>query len=720
MLSIREAARSVRSAPLVPARLLIKHQLPGRLRVVVQQLDESEPALLQRLSDTLSVLPFVEQVQANAITGSLTIVYDKSQDGLQAKIVTCLEKSFASLRSATAPHAMPNTIDATNRSAARSLQVATLALPVSLLPFAAATPIFWACIAYSAWPSMRRAVEVLIRERRLNVDFQDSVSICLSLLGRQHLAGATMTWLIALGDAIRERTALRSKRVIHGMLSFQNNQCWVVRGRRKIRLDVREILVGDSVVVYPGELIPVDGIVLKGKAMVDQKTITGESQPVDKAAGQEVFAGTILQDGQLYVKTTRCGPLTVVAQIVQAVETMPLGETRAQNYAEKVADKLVAPNVVLSGTLYALSGNVERFLSMMIVDFGTGIRVAAPTAIVASMTDAARQGILIKSGGIIEKLARVDTVVFDKTGTITRGEPTVTEIICYWPSKFPRRRLIALAASAEARLKHPAAHAVTALAKAEGVGLLGRRAYRFHVGLGVQARVGEVQLHIGSAAFLQGAGVDLAPAESDLQRCDDAGQGRLLLAAHGKLIGMMVLADEVRPEMAAVIRQLRHRGIRHITMLTGDNVRVASHVARGIGLTEFIADVMPAEKAQVVRKLMATGRVVAMVGDGVNDSVALAHADVGIAMRHGADIARDAADVVLMQDYMGKLIGAIDISRDAMKLIKQNVGIVTTLNAAAMGLSIPSGLVSPALTALISNGSAILASLNSIRPIMKY
>ena len=272
MLSIRGAERSLRSAPHIPASLLIKHQLPGRLRVVVQHLGKPEQALLQRLADAMSALPFVEHVHENSLTGSLTIVYDRA---LEASIVTYLEKSFAGLRFAPAHPALSNTIDATApaRSAARSLQVATLALPISLLPFAAATPIFWACIAYSAWPSMRRAVEVLVRERRLNVDFQDSASICLSLLGRQHLAGATMTWLIALGDAIRERTALRSKLVIHGMLSFQNNQCWVVRGRRKIRINVREILVGDSVVVYPGELIPVDGIVLKGKAMVDQKTL---------------------------------------------------------------------------------------------------------------------------------------------------------------------------------------------------------------------------------------------------------------------------------------------------------------------------------------------------------------------------------------------------------------------------------------------------------------
>jgi Cu2+-exporting ATPase len=357
---------------------------------------------------------------------------------------------------------------------------------------------------------------------------------------------------------------------------------------------------------------------------------------------------------------------------------------------------------------------------MVIVDFGTGIRVAAPTAILASMTDAVRQGIVIKNGSAIEKLANIDTIVFDKTGTITRGEPVVTKVISYAPSAFPRRRLIELAASAEARLKHPAANAVARLALHEGITPPGRRSYRFHVGLGVHARIGELDVHIGSAKFLQSVGIDFARAEADIAHCDATGSARLLLAAGKALIGMLVLADEIRPEMPSVIRQLRHRGIRHIVMLTGDNACVASHVAGHVGLTEFISDVMPAQKAEVIRKLKADGKVVAMVGDGVNDSVALAYADVGVAMRHGADIAREAADVVLMEDYMGKLVTAIDISRNAMRLISQNVAIVTSLNTLALGVSIPPGLVSPAATALISNGSAILASLNAMRPVLKY
>jgi Cu2+-exporting ATPase len=444
---------------------LIKHRLPGRVRVFVAEVMVCHAAL-DRVVHALTSLDSVEHVRANPTSGSMIVTYCGNQSACEDRIIQRIRSALQadSMVMARAGMSSPKIIDATERSAGRSLLIASLAVPLGLLPFPAVVPLFWACIGYSAWPSLQRAFQVLLGERRMNVDFQDSVSIVLALLGRQHLAGATMTWLIALGDAIRERTALRSRRAIEGMLSFQGQLCWVLQNKRKVQVSVSDLCIGDCVVVYPGELIPVDGTVLKGVAMVDQKNITGESQAVEKRRLQEVFAGTIVQAGQLYVRTIRCGSQTVVAQIVHAVETAPVGETRAQNYAEKVADRMVAPNLALSGSLYALSSNMERFLSMVIVDFGTGIRVAAPTAILASMTDAVRQGIVIKNGAAVEKLASIDTIVFDKTGTITRGEPVVTEIISYAPLEFPRRRLIELAASAEARLKHPAANAVARLA----------------------------------------------------------------------------------------------------------------------------------------------------------------------------------------------------------------------------------------------------------------
>ena len=701
------------------ARIVVKHRLPGRLRVVVEHPTRPGLAYWRNLSNALGVLENVESVHLNALTRSVVVTYHGQQGIAERRVVSCIKAANgAPTRTEVVAAEAGNTDESIRRSAARSLQIATLAIPLACFPMA--SPLFWACILYSSWPSLRRAGEVLAREHRLNVDFQDALSIGLSILSRQNAAAAITTWLIALGDTIRERTALRSRQVVQGLLKFQDASCWVERKGKKVRIAVNEIKTGDCIVVYPGQMIPIDGKVLKGIATVDQKAITGESQAVTKQRHADVFAGTVVQAGQLYVNTIRHGAETVIARIVRAVQDAPLGETRAQNYAEKVADRLVAPNLLLSGALFALSSNVDRLLSMLIVDYGTGIRVAAPTAVLTSMTDAARRGIIFKSGGIVEKLARVDTIVFDKTGTVTRGEPTVTEVISYSPRNFSRRRLIALAASAEARLHHPASAAIAQLAKRERVRPMQRQSCKFEIGLGVRARVEDHDIFIGSARFLESHGFDLQPARDDLRRCDQRGDGRLLVGVNRRLVGLLVLEDEVRPEMHAVVDQLRYRGIRHITMLTGDNAEVAAQVARKIGVSEFVADVMPEEKADVIRKMQAAGCKVAMIGDGVNDSVALARADVGVAMGNGADITRQAADVVLLEDHMTKLVGAIDIARQATKLIKQNILIVGGLNTLALGLSIPPRLVSPATTALVSNGSAILASLNSMRPVLKY
>jgi P-type E1-E2 ATPase len=350
---------------------------------------------------------------------------------------------------------------------------------------------------------------------------------------------------------------------------------------------------------------------------VDQKTITGESLPVEKRRGDVVYAGTALLEGQLYLRATRVGSETTVARLVQMVEQIPIGETRVQNYAEKFADRLAAPCLALSCGLYAFSKDIERFLSMVIIDYGTGIRVAAPTAILASMTQAARQGVLIKSGSHIEKLATADTIVFDKTGTITLGAPRVLDVLSYNARDFPREKIIALAAAAEARLKHPVAHAVMAKAREEGVYIPKRRYAHFRIGLGVEAQINGYHVHVGNERFLQAQGISLRVAQAELPHLNQAGYSRLLLAVDGTLTGLLPYADEIRPEMPSVIRILRNRGIHNLIMLTGDNRTVARAVGLRIGLDRFFSEILPAEKADIVQDLQKRGHVVAMVDDGI-------------------------------------------------------------------------------------------------------
>src|ERR1700749_3309045 len=312
---------------------------------------------------------------------------------------------------------------------------------------------------WNGFPIARRAWGVWRREGRLNVDFLDTLAILASLAHGNPMAGAIITWLIKLGDGIRDFTAAGSRRAVRELLEFQAKTAWVVCDGTIVSRPVTELVVGDEVVVYPGEMIPVDGEILHGRALIDQKMITGEGLPVTRGQGETAFAGTVIRDGQLTIRAIRVGDATTAGQIAHLVESAPIGDTRMQNHAERLADRLVMPTLALASGTAALSADFNRFLNLVIVDYGTGIRVAAPTAVLSFMTNAARNGIIIKSGKHIERLAEVDTVVFDKTGTLTHGVPAVRDIVSYQKHITPEH-LIGLAAAAETRVQHPVAEAL--------------------------------------------------------------------------------------------------------------------------------------------------------------------------------------------------------------------------------------------------------------------
>jgi len=502
-------------------------------------------------------------------------------------------------------------------------------------------------------------------------------------------------------------------------LEFQSKTAWVMRDGVVISIPAAQLALGDAVVAYPGEMIPVDGEIIDGHAMIDQKTITGEGLPVMRGRGEPVFAATVIRDGQLTIRAIRVGTATTAGQIAQLVESAPSGDTRMQNHAEKLADRLVLPTLGLAVGTAALTADFNRFLSLVIVDYGTGIRVAAPTAVLASMTHAARAGIIIKSGAHMERLAQVDTVIFDKTGTLTRGSPVVIDVIGYEKS-ITQRHLLGLAAAAETKLQHPVADALRVKARELGANIPYCEETKYRIGLGVEGQVNGYYLHVGNERFMRQSDINVRVADADRAAHDEQGYSCIYVAIDGTLAGLVPFTDQIRPESREVIARLHAIGIKNSVMLTGDNAVVAKSVGRRLGLSRQYAEMLPADKADVIRQFQRGGSVVAMVGDGINDSPALSFADVGIAMKHGAEVARESADVVLMEDSLWKLVKAVEISRGAVRLIHQNYAIVAGLNTLAFALALPSGLIIPEITALISNGSAILASLNGIRPILRY
>jgi heavy metal translocating P-type ATPase len=711
-------------------KFAIRHAMPGRIRLHIPDICRRR-SLGDRVLAFLLGQPGIKAARINPACASLVVQFDAARQETLKDLLNGLAQSsaeqLAALLSAlppaeAAPPAEPapgKTVKPPAKPRGLPLALPTLSLAMALSSNPVVVAVNLPLMLWNAYPIARRALRIWRTEKRLNVDFLDALAIAASLMQGNPMAGAIVTWLIKLGDWIRDLTAAGSRRAISELLEFQNKTAWLLRDGAVVSIRAVDLAVEDHIVVYPGEMIPVDGEILEGRATIDQKTITGESLPVVRGKGEAAFAATVIREGQLTIRALRVGQETTAGQIARLVDGAPIGDTRMQNHAERFADRLVLPTLALATGTAAVTFDFNRFLSLVIVDYGTGIRVAAPTSVLASMTHAARAGIMIKSGGHMEKLAEVDTVVFDKTGTLTHGVPEVIEVIPYL-NHISAGHLLGLAAAAETRLHHPVAEALRKRARELQVNLPVCDETQYRVGLGVEGQVNGYYMHVGSERFLKQSGICVKQALSDRAGLDERGYSCLYIAVDGVLAGLAPYADQIRPESRDVIRRLHAMGVKNTVMLTGDNAVVARAVGGRLGLTRQYADMMPADKAEVIQELQKAGGRVAMVGDGINDSPALSYADVGVAMKHGAEITHESAAVVLMEDSLWKLVQAIDISRNAVSLIKQNYAIVAGMNTLALALVLPGGLISPSATALLSNGSAIIASLNGMRPMLRY
>jgi heavy metal translocating P-type ATPase len=702
----------------------VRHSMPGRVRLHVPLLCQKR-SLADTFLDWLGKQAGIKTARFNYDCASLVLEYDPAQEPLLRVMLERFQRASlndikliaSSSKSASAEANADSTLPAVSKRFPLALPTVSLLMAFSANPVIAAVNL--PLMLWNALPIAQRAWKVWDNERRLNIDVLDTLAISSSILQGVPMAGCIVTWLIKLGDWIRDLTAAGQRRAISELLEFQSKSAWVLRNGVVEAIPASALEEGDLVVVYPGEMISVDGEIVDGHATIDQKTITGEGLPVSKGVGEAAFAATVIRDGQITVRALRVGSATTAGQIVHLVESAPIGDTRMQNHAEQFADRLVAPTLGLAVGTAAITGDFNRFLSLVIVDYGTGIRVAAPTSVLSSMTHAARAGIIIKSGGHMEKLAGIDTVVFDKTGTLTRGTPAVMDVIPYQDHITPGH-LLGLAAAAETRLQHPVAEALRVRARELAVNVPACDETKYRIGLGVEGQVNGYYMHVGNERFMRQSDIKVNAAAFDRSALDEKGYSCLYIAVDGQLAGLVPFSDEIRSESRPVIQKLHSLGIKNTVMLTGDNGVVARAVCNEIGMTRHFADMLPADKAEIIQQMQREGKRVAMVGDGINDSPALSFADVGIAMKHGAEVTHESADIILMEDSLWKLVKAVEISQGAVRLIRQNYAIVAGLNTVALALALPGGLITPEVTALISNGSAILASMNGIRPILRY
>jgi Cu2+-exporting ATPase len=696
------------------ARFTTLHTLPGRIRLRVE-----DSALLglppERLEAFLRDQPGIQEVRLNQACRSVVVAYD-SNVMTETALTALLENvSLDHIRNHQ-PARQPEPAAEESESGWFSLLLSSAAVALGVLGESAFAP--W-LLGAAAVPIVFRAFDTVSNRGFMNVDTLDASATAALLLQGEVQTAAVMVSLISLGHFIGDLTMQHSKRAIEDLFDGRTQDAWVIRRGEKIRVKVVEVVPGDAVVVYPGELIPVDGTILAGRATIDQKMLTGESDPVEKGEGEQVFAGTVVRDGKLYMTATKVGEDTMAAKIIRLVRDAPIHETRVQNHAEQFADSLVPYTFLAAGAAAALAPPYAfgRAASVLIIDYATGIRIAAPTAVLAAMAKAARHGILIKGGRHLDTLAEVDVVVFDKTGTLTEGTQEIVELIAY-DAGLSADRVLALAAAAEQRLTHPVAQAIVQTANDRGLLIPERETSEYALGMGVVATVDGSVILVGTQHFMEYKEV-VFPCRvwEDLRRIDEAAASPIFVAIDGRLVGLMAYRDPIRPEAPEIVQTLRQRGIREIVMLTGDRPAVAKKVAQDLGITRYIAEVLPDQKAAVVKELQAKGHKVAVVGDGINDSPALAQADVGIAVNGGTDVARETAHVALLHGNLTNIPLAIDIGREANTLIQQNWNMIFYPNTVALLLAIP-GVLGPVGATLLSNGSALLAALNSLRPLL--
>jgi len=472
---------------------------------------------------------------------------------------------------------------------------------------------------------------------------------------------------------------------------------------------------GDVVVVRGPRRLPIDGTILRGEALVNQQTMTGEALPVERATGDTVFAGTTVEHGELEIRVDRAGLDTAVGRIVAVIETAAAEKSDIQLYAERLAQRDVRRTLTLGGLGAAVSLSLDAGIAILVADYGMAARVGIPTAIVTSMKRASRQGILMKGPRALEALARVNTVVFDKTGTLTSGTPRIVRVVTYrhGPAEDD---LLRLAAAAERGFRHPVARAVAAAAAARHLELPAVTGTHVSTGFGLDVEVKGRRVLVGSRRFMEAQRIGLTAAQEDEASAHAVGAAPTFVAIDGRLAGALILQDSLRAEARDAVLALRARQMRNVIMLSGDHPEPTRVIAESLGVRHHYAEMLPEDKAALIRSLKAEGRVVAMVGDGANDALALNEADVGMAVPGGAELAVEAADVVILRGGLDRVVLGIDLAREAIVAIRRTLGAAVRANLGVVGLA-SFGLARPVTSILLSHGTTVAAAaITAARP----
>ena len=569
--------------------------------------------------------------------------------------------------------------------------------------------------AYTAFRSIRflwKGVRCVL-SRRLEVEVLDALSIGVSLLRGDFGTAGSVMFLLNLGSLLEEWTRKKSLDDLARSMALNVDKVWVRSQGTEVLVPLTKVRSGDEVVVRSGNMIPLDGTVLEGEAMVNQAALTGEAMPVRKAEGSTLYAGTVVEEGECVFIAKAEGGSNRYDKIVAMIEESEKLKSSTENRALVLADKLVPWCLGATVVTYLLTRNVTRAISCLMVDFSCALKLSMPLAVLSAMRECGSYHITVKGGKYLEALSKADTIVFDKTGTLTRATPQVVEVVPF--SGCNEREVLQLAACLEEHFPHSMANAVVRAAKERGISHEEMHSeVEYIVAHGIASRVGGQRVVIGSHHFVfEDEKCTIPTAEQQKFDALKPAYSHLYMAASGQLVGVICISDPLRPEAAAVLNGLRALGIRNSVMMTGDSERTAAAIAKQVGVDRFFAEVLPEDKANFVQQAKAEGHTVVMIGDGINDSPALSAADIGIAINSGAAIAREIADVTIKADSLEELVALKAIANSLQKRVHANYRFVLTFNSALIALG-ALGILQPASSAMLHNLSTIGISLKSM------
>ncbi|MFN4133248.1 MAG: heavy metal translocating P-type ATPase [Candidatus Hadarchaeales archaeon] len=591
--------------------------------------------------------------------------------------------------------------------------------------FLVSTPVVW----IAGW-GIHRSAYLALKNHAINMDVLITAgvlagwsygaintffpSVGLGGLGYFEIAIAILAFVM-LGKYIEEIIRKKSAAAIRKLLELQPTVARVVRDGEEVEVSIDDVKVGDVLVIRPGEKIPTDGVVISGHSSVDEKMITGESIPVEKGVGDEVIGATINKSGVLRVRATKVGEDTALMQIVRSVEEAQTSSAPIQKFADRVVARFVPAVFIVAGAAFTFwlfaAGFTSAFLvllAVLLIACPCALGIATPAAVLAGVGKGAEYGILIRGGEHIERAKKLQVVVFDKTGTLTKGEPSVTDIIALVGDE---KEVLKFAAIAEKGSEHPLAEAVMNAAAAAGLGVPDAELFEAVAGHGVKVVYQNRTILLGNRKLMRDNGIPVEHVDEHLMKLEEEGKTVTLLAIDSKLIGIIAVMDTPKEEAAEAIKQLKSMGL-EVAMLTGDNERTAKAIAGQLGIDTVIANVLPWDKVDVIKRLQKEGKVVAMVGDGINDAPALVQADIGIAIGGGTDIAKEAGGIVLIKDNLLDVPRAITLSRATMRKIRQNLFWAFFYNATAIPVA-AAGLLNPVIAAAAMAISSLFVVSNS-------